>query len=217
MGKIPLVVGGSGMYVQVLLDGIFEDCSCDSSLRQRLLEEAHQNGIEKLYENLKQVDPQAAKKINPHDLRRIVRALEVFRTKNEKISALQKKRNGLWGAYDIEIFALTRSRDEVYKRINQRVEAMFDAGLVEEVQKVSRLRLSKTAQALIGIKEVIGYLNDEYDIARAKYLMKLHTRHLAKRQWTWFKRDRRLRWIMIQRGDAPPMIAERIVEQLNHG
>jgi tRNA dimethylallyltransferase len=123
---------------------------------------------------------------------------------------LQQKREGLWGKMPVKIFALNRPRQELYQRVEARVEGMFTKGLVEEIKRVSALPLSNTARKLIGIPEVTGYLKGEYDLGRAKYLMKLHTRHYVKRQLTWFRRDKRLAWIDIAQGQSAEQVAEKI-------
>jgi len=159
---------------------------------------------------LKQMDPQAASKIHPNDARRIIRALEVAMTAGEPISGLQKKRDGLWGKYDISIFGLNRERWQMYRRVEERIDRMVEEGLVDEVRALSALPLSRTASTLIGIPEVTGYLKGEYDLGRAKYLMKLNTRHFVKRQLTWFRRDKRIQWINIKENETAQQIADTI-------
>ncbi len=214
-GKIPLVVGGSGMYMSVLLDGIFEKDVGSEDVRQKLEQQASLQGLGPLHERLKVLDPQAAGKIHPNDPQRIIRALEVALSTGEPMSRLQQKRQGLWGRMPVEVFALNRPREELYQRIEARVEDMFARGLVEEVRIVSQQPLSRTARMLIGIPEVTGYLKGEYDLTRAKYLMKRNSRHFAKRQLTWFRRDKRLKWIDISHGQSAQQIADVIAGQIN--
>jgi len=128
----------------------------------------------------------------------------------QPISGLQQKRDGLWGKLPISIFALDRPRQELYQRAESRVEDMFAKGLIEEVKNVSGMPLSQTAQKIIGVPEVMGHLKGEYDLERAKYLVKLHTRHYIKRQLTWFRRDKRLTWIDIKQSDSNESIARQI-------
>jgi len=198
-GKVPIVVGGSGMYVNVLLDGIFESDAKDEDLRARLKEQAQKEGAAVLHQQLAILDPKAAGKIHSNDARRIIRALEVAMTTGKPISALHKERAGLWGEYSVEIFALDRPREQLYARAEARIEDMFKRGLVEEIRALSGLPLSRTASAAIGIPEVTGYLKGEYGLERAKYLMKLNTRHLIKRQLTWFRRDKRIQWVEAEK------------------
>lgn len=216
--KIPIVVGGSGLYMQVLLDGIFEGGEKDLPLRKKLEQQASEQGPGFFHDQLKAVDPAAASKIHPRDRKRLIRALEIFYLKKNPISQLQKKRHGLWGLswrpgqgrYDIILLGLNRERQELYQRIEERVEQMFAAELIEEVKKLLALKLSQTAQAMIGLKEVGGFLRGEYDLERAKYLMKRNTRRFAKRQLTWFRREKRLRWIHLNEEDKLEKITQRI-------
>lgn len=190
-GKTPIVVGGSGMYMAVLLDGIFESQAKDESLRQQL----RAKDTAALHTQLQQADPQAAAKIHPNDQKRLVRALEVIMLTGRPISQLHKEREGLWGRHPVKIFGLNRPREELYKLVEDRIDRMFEQGLIEEVRALLKLKLSLTASTLIGIPEVAGYLNNEYDLARARYLLKLNSRHYAKRQLTWFRRDERIQWV----------------------
>jgi len=213
-GKTPLIIGGSGMYMSVLLDGIFEGIVVDEDLRQELTEEQRAKPLGFLHERLKALDPQAAAKIHPNDPQRIIRALEVVLSTGRTISSLQPKREGLWGKMPIKIFALNRPRQELYQRAQERVEAMFADGIVEEIKNISELPLSPTVRKIIGIPEVMGYLRGEHDLERAKYLMKLHTRHYIKRQLTWFRRDKRLTWIDIAQGQTAMQVADIIAGQI---
>lgn len=212
--KIPIVVGGSGMYMQVLLDGIFEKGNRNFKRRQEREQQAREQGNTVLYEELKNVDPEAASRIHANDQRRIIRALEVYEEMKEPISQLQKERSGLWGKYDIMIFSLNRERDQLYNRIDRRVEQMFAKGLVEEIKNLNGMKVSMTAQKIIGIDEVRGYLSGTYDLDQTKYLMKRNTRRFAKRQLTWFRKDKRLKWIMITENDTPERVVERMAKSI---
>ncbi|MEI7998235.1 MAG: tRNA (adenosine(37)-N6)-dimethylallyltransferase MiaA [Candidatus Omnitrophota bacterium] len=198
-GSRPIVVGGSGMYMSVLLDGIFETSAKNDVLRAQLEEQVKEQGLQVLYERLQKLDAQAAAKIHANDAKRIVRALEVILSTKEPISKLQQQRQGLWGQYPIKIVGLNRPREELYHRVEARVDQMFQEGLVEEIKEISTLPLSSSAKTLMGIPEVQGYLQGEYDLNQAKYLMKLNTRHYVKRQLTWFRRDKRIEWMEMGR------------------
>lgn len=195
--KIPIVVGGSGMYVSVLLDGIFADVGRDDVLRTRFEKLAELEGNEALHQRLRSIDPDAAAKIHPNDLKRIVRAMEVFAITGKPISQLQKKREGLWGQYNIVLFGLIREREELYRRVEERIDCMFASGLIEEIRDIQNKQLTRTVQGLIGIPEVKGFLDGEYNLDRAKYLMKRNTRHYVKRQLTWFRKEERIQWIDV--------------------
>jgi tRNA dimethylallyltransferase len=213
--KYPLVVGGSGMYMQVLLDGIFEVGGQDVSVRKKLEDRLMQEGAETLYAELQSVDPQAAAKIHVQDTRRIVRALEVFQITQVPISQLQKKRSGLWQHYPVVVFGLNRLRTELYQRINARVERMWEEGLLEEVRAIKDRSLSLTAQRIIGVREVLDYLQGRCDLQKAKELMKMNTRRLAKRQLTWFRKDQRIHWLAIDQKDDAAVVAQKILKEMN--
>lgn len=208
---IPIIVGGSGLYMQVLLDGIFPGCPKNVPLREDLRAQAQRHGPQFLFDKLKQVDAEISRRIHPHDSRRLIRALEVGLTQRRPMSELQKDREGLWGKYDIEIIALGMDRPWLYERIHQRVDEMFLQGVVGEMKSLGRLPLSPTAGQIIGVREIRGYLNGEYDENQARYLMKLNTRRFAKRQMTWFRREKRLRWIRVEQNDTMTAVAERIL------
>jgi tRNA dimethylallyltransferase len=213
-GKLPLFVGGSGLYMSVVIDGIFKAKTEKLLVRQRLYKEAQSYGSPHIYERLKKVDPKAAAKIHPNDTKRIVRALEVFEVTGKPISQLQDERVGLDDKYDIRIFCLTMARDELNKRIDQRVERMFKEGLVNEVRKLLKLKLSETARFAIGINEIKGFLDGLYDLQKAKELMKRNTRLYAKRQLTWFRKDKRIIWIDITGEEKPLKSTEKLWKKL---
>lgn len=213
-GKTPVIVGGSGMYMSVLLDGIFEGVAVEEDLREELTEEQKAKGIGFLYGRLKALDQQAANKIHPNDTQRIIRALEVAISTGQSITKLQQKRDGLWGKMPVKIFGLRRPREELYQRVEIRVDEMFAKGIVEEIKQIASLPLSSTGQKIIGIPEIMGYLKGEHDLERAKYLMKLNTRHYVKRQLTWFRREKRLTWIDIEPGQTATQVVDSIVEQI---
>lgn len=209
--RLPCVVGGSGLYMSVLLDGLFTQNAQDSEMREALKNEAQALGSQCLHDRLKKIDAAAAAKIHPNDTRRIIRALEVFQLTQKPISQWQKERSGLWGKFPIGIFCLNRQRPELYQRIDRRVEMMFERGLVKEVQGLLKYKLSKTAGGVIGIKEVKGYLDGEYALDAAKALVKQDTRRYAKRQLTWFRKDQRLQWLEIDIKEAAEETAEKIL------
>ena len=209
-GKQPLVVGGSGMYMMVLLDGLFEEGEVAASCRATL----EARDLPGLYAELQRVDPQAAAKISLNDKKRIVRALEVFHATGVPMSVQQKKREGMWGKYNIRLIGLERPRVELYRRVEARVDAMFAAGLADEVKGLLDKPLSSTAARIIGVPEIKGALGGEYDLARAKYLIKLHTRHYVKRQMTWFRKDQRLQWLAAGVDESAGVTAQHIKEML---
>lgn len=207
---VPIVTGGSGLYMQILLDGIFPAAPKNEDVRNDLKEQARRHGSEYLYKKLQKVDFKAALRIHPNDVRRIIRALEVYKTRREPISGLHKKRRGLWEKYAIRAFALTMDRDTLYKRIDRRVDDMFDRGAVEEIKSLEGIPLSLTAERLIGLREIRGSLDGLYDERHARELMKLNTRRFAKRQLTWFRKEKRLEWITVQGNDTVEDITDKL-------
>ncbi|MBM3246384.1 MAG: tRNA (adenosine(37)-N6)-dimethylallyltransferase MiaA [Candidatus Omnitrophica bacterium] len=212
--KLPLFVGGTGLYMSILIDGIFKLKKQDKSIRSRLYQQAEKFGNSVLYERLKEIDPLAARKIHPHDTKRLVRALEVFENTGRPISELQKERKGLAAQYPVRIFALDMPRDKLYQRINSRVEEMFGQGLADEVKGLLRVRLSKTAACAIGIKELKGYFDGDYSLEEARRLIKKNTRNYAKRQLTWFRKDKRIEWVKVREKETAAAVADRIFKKL---
>lgn len=209
-GKIPLFVGGTGLYMAILIDGIFKSRPENKVLRRQLYRQAKHYGSCYLHDKLNKIDPVAAAKIHPNDTKRIIRAIEVFKSAGQPISKLQKERKGLADGYLVKAFCLNMQRNDLYKRIDQRVDSMFRQGLMQEVKKLLKHKLSKTASYAIGIRELRDYFKGIYDLAEAKRLIKRNTRWYAKRQLTWFRKDKRINCIEITDKDKPKEIAERI-------
>jgi len=209
-GKVPIFVGGTGLYMSILVDGIFKGKVKDEDIRKKFYKIAQAKSSGYLYKRLKKVDPEASGKIHPNDTKRIIRALEVFEAAGKPISMLQKERHGLRDEYDVRIFCLNTERAKLYKRIDERVERMFKQGLINEVKKLLKRRLSETASCAIGIREVKGYLSGGYGLEEAKGMIKLNTRHYAKRQLTWFRKDKRIKWVNIKDKETPQSVAKRI-------
>ena len=195
---IPVIVcGGSGLYVKALCDGIFEEPVKDETLRQRLTQRLEKEGSDVLYQELKGVDPQAAKKISSNDARRIIRALEVYQASGIPISVKQKKVRGLRSDFKVQMFGLNVERKALYERINERTDEMFANEVIEEVKGLLKIPLSITAGKIIGIKEIGAFLDSKISEEEARELMKKNTRNFAKRQLTWFRKDKRIKWIDI--------------------
>jgi len=213
-GKPVVVVGGTGMYMKVLLDGIFSAPPRDPEIMRQLQTDLACRGSAALHQDLSCVDPEAAQKIHPNDARRIVRALEIYRSTGIPISRLQQQTQGLWGRTGVFFFALAMEREELYRCIEDRVERMFQEGLVDEIRALAGVSLSRTARAIIGIDEVRRYLAGEWTLGQAKEEMKRNTRHLAKRQMTWFRAERRLRWIPVSCGEGAAPAADRIMKEV---
>jgi tRNA dimethylallyltransferase len=213
-GRLPLIVGGSGLYVRALLDGIFSGPGKNELIRERLYKQAEKSGSERLYARLKRIDPRTAAAVHPHDLRRIIRALEVYELSGRPISELKERTRGIASKYKTLIFGLSFPRSLLYRRIEERVEAMFRKGAVAEVKKLCCLPLSQTAALALGIKEIKEYLNGSCSLPEAKEELKKNTRRFAKRQFTWFRKDKRICWIRCSGAETTQEIAKRILKHL---
>lgn len=207
--KIPLLVGGTALYMKALIDGLFLSPPADRALRRKLLrqEKVNQRGF--LHSQLFEVDPLTAGKLHPNDTRRIIRALEVYIKTNTPMSESKKKTMGLADKYNMRIFALNRNRQALYKRIEERVERMFKQGFTRECRRLKKRKLSMTASQALGYKEIFSYLNSQTSLKDAKDLIKKNTRHFAKRQLSWFRNDKRVIWINIDE-KQPEEIAKAI-------
>ncbi|MHB8139540.1 MAG: tRNA (adenosine(37)-N6)-dimethylallyltransferase MiaA [Smithellaceae bacterium] len=214
-GKIPLFVGGSGLYYSIIVDGLFPAVPQDKLIRLKLEKQLKLKGNQFLYRWLVKVDSAAARKIHPHDARRIVRALEVYLKTGTRISQLQKNRVGLGQEYVVKIFGLNSKRQFLYAAIDQRVDKMFNLGLINEVKRLIKHKLSRTAKCAIGIRELKGYFAGEYSLVEAKRLMQRNSRHYAKRQLTWFRKDKRIQWININKMETPSQLALKLWKKLS--
>jgi tRNA dimethylallyltransferase len=185
----PLFVGGTPLYLKALLRGIFEGPPADWQLRRQLQDEIEQHGLDKLYRRLSNVDPQSARRLHPHDARRIIRALEVFAKTGQPISQLQQQFELARPSEACRVFVLQWPRDELHRRINQRVDAMFAEGLVDEVRTLldTGRQFGRTAAQALGYREVLEHLAGQPDLAETIKLVKTRTRQFAKRQETWFR------------------------------
>lgn len=201
-GKVPLFVGGGGLYMSIVIDGIFKDVKKDECLRKKLYKQAQEKGALFLYNKLKKIDAIASYRIHPNDIKRIIRALEVYKLTGRPISKLWLKRKGLGDKYDIRIFALYKDRAALYNDIDRRVDKMFELGLIREVRGLINSGLSLTCRQAIGIREIEGYLDGRYDLEAARYLLKKNSRRYAKRQLTWFRKDKRICWIDVDKTNA---------------
>jgi tRNA dimethylallyltransferase len=192
-GRLPLVVGGTGLYVKALADGIFDGPEASGEIRARLLAEAKENGTAHLHTRLAEVDADAAARIARNDLRRIVRALEVHETTGQPISSQQTE----WAEpQPCLMLGLQLPRAALYERINGRVEAMFAAGAVEEVARLveAGIEQSPTAMQAIGVSDIIAHIRGKATLEETVRRIKAKTRRYAKRQLTWFRKDRRITW-----------------------
>lgn len=198
--KVPLLVGGTGLYIKAVLEGfLFPEMKKDEQLRETLQQEAIKYGDVYLHQKLREIDPELAQKLHPNDRRRIIRGIEVYRLTGNTLSALKKIQQKKPARYHALKIGLTREREELYQRINKRVDLMIEQGLLREVKKLlnAGYSISSTALQGLGYKEIIAYYNGEYDLTEAIRILKRDTRHFAKRQLTWFKHQNDIHWFNL--------------------
>ncbi len=213
MNKLPILVGGSGLYLRAAIDGLFDAPEIDAGVRHRLRERLRSEGAEKLLDELKRIDPEAAKGLLPQNYTRILRALEVFYSSGMPISRLQAERIATPDFKTLQ-FGIMIEREELYRRIEKRVDEMISAGLVDEVRELLRRGFDPGLNSLqtVGYKEVIGYLRGEVTFEDMVALIKMNTRRYAKRQMTWFRKDSRIIWMDASRrrsGEVAVEISDR--------
>jgi len=214
--KIPVVVGGSGLYIKGLVDGIFDTVDANDEYRKELLEVRRKHGDEYLYDLLKQADPASAEKMLPQNWKRVMRALEVIYLSGRPIWQLQKEHKRE-SNFVFHQYGLNWERAVLYKNIEMRVDEMIESGLVEEVESLLNNGLDANLNSLntVGYKEIISFLKEEITLDRAIELIKRNTRRYAKRQMTWFRKDKRIKWFDINCADDLTDIADKIIEEMN--
>ncbi|SDM91030.1 tRNA (adenosine(37)-N6)-dimethylallyltransferase MiaA [Acetanaerobacterium elongatum] len=202
-GKLPFLVGGTGLYISSVVDNTdFGEIVNNPELRAELEERARQEGGEVLLKELQQCDPVLAKALHPNNLGRIIRALEVYRLTGKPLSEFQAASRLKPAPYNLCMIGLTfRSRELLYQRIDSRVDAMLQGGLLQEVEALMGKGLSATAVQAIGYKELYGYFKGEQTLSQAADNLKRQTRRYAKRQLTWFRRDERVQWLYNEDND----------------
>ncbi len=196
--KLPLVTGGSGLYIRALLEGFFKGDFKDLKLRKQLQKRLENEGIEKLFAELQTIDPLFAGKTHPNNIKRVIRGLEVYYSAGKPLSEIQQATPDPAPFKWIKI-GLTMERQQLYQRINQRVEKMFEAGLIAEVQQILDMGYSPKLNSLdsVGYKEVVSYLNKKVDLFTCKERVKQNTRRYAKRQFTWFRAEKDIHWMDV--------------------
>ncbi|SHH88728.1 tRNA dimethylallyltransferase [Butyrivibrio fibrisolvens DSM 3071] len=197
-GHIPILVGGTGFYIQAILYDIdFTQTDADMTYRHGLEQIAQVKGPEVLHQRLELVDPESAAAIPAGNVKRVIRALEYYEKTGHKISDHNKEQHEKTSPYDFRYFVLTDHREILYERIEKRVDKMIEEGLENECKKLMTMGIEPqmTSMQGLGYREMIGYLSGEYDLERAIYLIKRNTRHFAKRQLTWFRREKDVIWV----------------------
>lgn len=198
-GKMPVLCGGTGLYFDSTINNInFIQMDTDEEYRKDLESAAKEFGNEYVYKILKRVDEESAESIHPNNLKRVIRALEIYKTTGKKKSELDKEQLSE-PLYEPEITGLMRDREVLYDRINKRVDIMMEKGLVEEVSELIKMGIDTDATSMqaIGYKEIIEYLDGKTSLSDAVDKIKRESRRYAKRQLTWFKRNEKINWINI--------------------
>lgn len=220
--KIPILVGGSGLYISSIIKPLFSGPGKDADYRKILEEEAEKHGKEYLYEKLSKIDPISASRIKPNDLRRIIRALEVYNSTGKPISYLQNNDSNKYNKnakFKYHIIGLKRNRENLYQNINSRVDKMIKDGLIEEVKELRAKGYNSNLNSMqgLGYKQINKYLDGEYDKETAINLIKRDTRHYAKRQMTWFNNKiKNIEWINLDNYNEDEVISKiiaRIMEK----
>ena len=197
-GRIPILVGGTGFYIQALLYDIdFSEEDSDSSIRKELETLVEIKGAAFLHEKLRDVDPESAEQIHANNVKRVIRALEYYQLHGEKISTHNETERHKESPYDFLYFVLTHDRQVLYERIEKRIDQMIDHGLISEVDNLLKKGYDSSLVSMqgLGYKELIPYLQKKCTLDEAIYVLKRDTRHFAKRQLTWFRRERNVRWL----------------------
>lgn len=199
-GRIPIVVGGTGFYIQALVYDIdFQDNPDQSPIRARLESLAASRGPQYLHDLLRKADPASADAIHPNNVKRVIRALEYFEQTGQPISLHNEQERQKESPYHFLYYVVNTDRQVLYQRIDRRVDQMLEQGLVQEVAALRRMgcRQGMTSMQGLGYKEILDYLEGRCTLEEAVYVLKRDTRHFAKRQLTWFRRERQVRWLYL--------------------
>lgn len=200
-GHVPIVVGGTGFYIQALLYDIdFKENDDHTQIRAELERLGEEKGNGYLHELLREVDPESAEAIHANNRKRVIRAIEYYRMTGQKISEHNEEERAKESPYRFYYYVLNCERPLLYERINQRVDLMLKQGLIEEVKKLKKMGCSRGMVSMqgLGYKEILDYLDGSCTLEEAVYILKRDTRHFAKRQITWFKREREVRWLQLE-------------------
>ena len=197
-GKVPILCGGTGFYIQAVTRDIdFTESGCDEDYRSELAKYAATHGNEALHARLREIDPESADAIHANNVKRVIRALEYYRQTGEKISEHNIRESERPSPYDLHFYVIHCDRQALYDRIDRRVDFMMDMGLIDEVMYLKAMGLTRDMVSMqgLGYKEMLDYLDGVYDLEEAVRILKRDSRHYAKRQLTWFKREKEAVWI----------------------
>ncbi|NFP90469.1 tRNA (adenosine(37)-N6)-dimethylallyltransferase MiaA [Clostridium sporogenes] len=220
-GKLPIIAGGTGLYINSLIYNYdFTDADRDEDYREYLIRLSEDKGKEYVHSLLKDIDGTSYEKLYPNDLKRVVRALEVYKITGKSISEYTKENEKkLYNIpYNINYFVLNMNREVLYERINKRVDIMMDKGLIEEVKKLESMGYTPDMQSMkgIGYKEILFYLKGDILLDEAIYLIKKGSRNYAKRQLTWFRKDKRSIWIDKDKYRSEEEIVDKIIKMVKY-
>jgi len=215
-GRLPIVVGGTPLYLMSLMFGMFEGPSADRELRKRLRAVADEEGTSALHQRLEKVDPNGAERIHPNDYKRIERALEVYELTGKPLSELQTQWSADGLRYPGRVVGLRREKEDASRRINARVKQMVEAGLVEEVRGLlaQPQGLSEQARQGLGYAQIIDHLEGRMSLADAVEQIKILTRRFAKHQRTWYRKFPMAKWVDVAAKESKASIAQRVLELL---
>ena len=200
-GHIPIIVGGTGFYIQALLYDIdFTENDGDTAIRRELEKLAQTQGAGFLHQMLQEIDPESAAAIHQNNVKRVIRAIEFYRQTGKKISLHNEQEREKQSPYQFLYYVLDTDRKTLYERIDRRVDLMMEHGLVDEVKHLADMGCTRDMVSMqgLGYKEILDYLSGEIPLEEAVYILKRDTRHFAKRQITWFKRERDVRWLELE-------------------
>ncbi|MDP1767168.1 MAG: tRNA (adenosine(37)-N6)-dimethylallyltransferase MiaA [Nitrospirota bacterium] len=214
--RLPLVVGGTGLYVRTLLKGLCDAPPADPMLRAALRQEAKEQGLDRLYARLIGVDPVAAARLHPRDESKVIRALEVYQLSGRRMSEFQQEHAFAERPFCALIIGLNRDRDVLYRRIEERIDWQLAHGLIEETTHLLSLGYQRESSAMkgLGYRQVAEHLAGEYDAAEMVRRFKRDTRHFSKRQMTWFRKEPGVQWLAIENSDSVAHTAELVIGQV---
>ncbi len=216
--RLPFIVGGTGLYVRTLLQGLCAAPPADPAVRAALRREAKEQGHDRLYARLVTVDPHTAARLHPRDEAKVIRALEVHQLSGRRMSEFQAQHRFAEKPFASLVIGLDRDRASLYRRIEERIDCQLAHGLVEETRQLLARGYQRDSAAMkgLGYRHVAAYLAGEYDKAEMIRRFKRDTRHFAKRQMTWFRKEPGIRWLTVGESESPPQTAIRVIEQIHH-